>query len=223
MYYDSMLKLILILTLISLLFGLPHIIGLINNKPYVSTVVVGVTPYSFDENHYAARIQKSYSDGLSVSDAYTYEYRQGPYIFPTFSTLVLDYIARITGSVQNLFIVADFIFPPLLFLVLFFLIYCFTQNQIISLTGTTFILLEDLFLGHFLPLFNSLASFSYKPFLTYLGNITSPPFYSRLENPEFTGIFFFLCLICFYRIFNRSCSLKVYLLFALVLLTLVYS
>lgn len=199
-------QLTIISVLVSFLFGLPHIVGLLQNSPYISTIVIGGNSYTFDENHYAARIQKSFVNLAPVSDAYTYEYRTGPYIFPSVSTYLLGLLARFTGSVQTLFIISDFLFPPLIFLVIYSLAKQFISKKQISIIASLLVLLEDRIYGYFPTILESIKTMSLAPFAEFFSSIYMPPFYSRLENPEFSGIFFFLGLffIAGHRMFSFS-------------------
>ncbi|MEK7165952.1 MAG: hypothetical protein AAB874_04065 [Patescibacteria group bacterium] len=215
-------KLIIIIS-ISILFGLPHLVGMLSISPYISTVVAGVTPYSFDENHYAVRIKKVFSTGLPVSDAYTYEYRYSPYVFFPFSTYLLGLFAKLIGSVQNSFIVADFIFPPIIFLTLYGLMKVLLKDDFWAVLGALIILLEDQIVGFITPLLQMLTSFSVTPIVSYLSQIYSPPFYSRLENPEFSSIFFFLGLYCLIINFQQpQFRFRIGLLISIVMLVYSY-
>lgn len=215
-------RMVIVSILVGLLFGFPHIIGLIQNHPYVSTVVVNVQPYSFDENHYAVRINK-FLNGNFFADAYTFEYRLGPFIFSSASTFFLSLLAKTVGNVQNLFIIADFIFPPILFLI-FYLLFRLFVNQYLAAVGSLYIILEDQIYGYLKPLLFTLKSFSIEPLVQHLGNIVSPPFYSRLENPELTGIFFFLGLWVLLSLFtDKNISYKKYFILFTSIIFLVYS
>lgn len=211
-----------ILIMIGVIFGLPHLVGMVKNHPYVSNVVVDVPPYSFDENHYAVRIQKL-ANGNFNADAYTYEYRHGPWIFSLASTSLLGLVSRLLGSVQNTFIVGDFVLPPLLLVSLYLLIKRFIPSAIFALLGSLVIILEDQFVGFFKAALLSIRQVAVSPFIDHLNNIVSPPFYSRLENPELTGIFFFLSLWGLVSLSRSKVSKSVLFLISLTILFLIYS
>jgi hypothetical protein len=125
--------------------------------------------------------------------------------------------------VQNLFIAGDFIFPPVIFYVLYVVFKELGLSQVWSTIGSLFILLEDQFWGHIIPLIRVILSGTTDHFLSYLDGIMSPPFYSRLENPQFSGIFFFIALWAAYRMMLAKITVKTLFCFWVSSIVLIYS
>ena len=140
--------LVLILCLISLIFGGVHIVRkslLQTGQKYTPLVTVGTDIHTVDEVFYAQRIQKAASGVWLVGDRHFYEHRNDAFIYPTFTPFIFGLVTRVLGNIEYLFILADFVFPPLTFLLLYLLLFSVTRNRIISFTGAITSLMYDIF------------------------------------------------------------------------------
>ena len=83
---------------------------------YSPLVVKGVNGVTLDEVMYASNIRDVYDGHLLVKDSQLFEHKNDSTLQTTwFPYYVLGILTKITGSVQNTFIISDFLFPALIF------------------------------------------------------------------------------------------------------------
>lgn len=141
-------ELILVLFLLSLIFGGVHLLRfffLPSGSTYTPLVAVGVDIHTVDEVFYAQRIQKAAFGNLLVGDRHFFEHRNEAFIYPTFTPFLFGLITRFLGDISFTFILADFIFPACSFLLLYILLYWGTHNRLVALTGSITALFYDIF------------------------------------------------------------------------------
>ena len=140
MKLKSLLKKNLLLTLfiltVSIIYGLGHFIAPQNicgkQDLLCFTQISRVTR---DEIFaYAPFVNHILKGNFFLGDVYTYEYSDhpSPFIGETAPALVFAALSIITGSIEKSFVVGDFIFPPIIFLLFYFFIQLFIKNKLFS-------------------------------------------------------------------------------------------
>ena len=121
-YYKNKLLLTFFILLVSLIYGLPHIIiGSKLGANYTPFSLSPKSPTAADETYgYAGFANHIYKGNLLLKEAYVYEYRNypTPLIADNVPALAYAFLAKLTGSLEKAYIVSDFIFPdtsPMLF------------------------------------------------------------------------------------------------------------
>ena len=108
--------LLIVALLVSALFGLPHLYGLWRYQDYYSPLISSPSlQHVRDETYtYAAQVNHLLN-GYLFGDPYIFEYRfsYAPFINELASIVPLAFLALISYSVGNAFILADLIFPSL--------------------------------------------------------------------------------------------------------------
>ena len=140
MKLKSLLKKNLLLTLfiltVSIIYGLGHFIAPQNicgkQDLLCFTQISRVTR---DEIFaYAPFVNHILKGNFFLGDVYTYEYSDhpSPFIGETAPALVFAALSIITGSIEKSFVVGDFIFPPIIFLLFYFFIQLFIKNKLFA-------------------------------------------------------------------------------------------
>jgi len=193
--------------LIGLIFGLPHIlIPVLQDKdisytPLVSGLQYNVCGVTHDESlFYGAQLKEIFDGRSFFSDVDLYEYRDVPNPFSTFPYFLLGNFAKIFGSVERLFIVADFIFPPLIFFFSYLLILSFTEETMVAIFGSIFLIFGLDFFRTTIAIIKIYLGYHYAFWNFPLNN---PHPFSRFISPEFNLPFFFLALFFLHRGIKR--------------------
>lgn len=186
--------------LISLFFGLVHVFGFLGNKNYTPFAVTGISKGGgFDESYcYIPPINAAYW-GKKLTDWQTWEYRDLPGIQPLLGPLIFGPVARAIG-LENLYVIADFIFPPLVFLLFYFLTKAITKNNLVSVLAGLLLLAWE-------PLWSfgiKLAAYFIRYpgsdyFANYLNTLNRPLKFARFDNPQFSFIVLILTLLFFWQ------------------------
>src|SRR3989344_179085 len=134
------------------------------------------------ETYYVTRMQQLYN-GTGVSNPYYFEDKNLPNIYYTFSESLIAIPGVVLGiPVDTLNLIYKFLFPGIVFLLVYFLLYRLTKNKIWSLTGASLVLLG-----------NTLLSI---PDISHLFRLDKTAYsqfslFARAVNPEFSSIVFF--------------------------------
>ena len=192
------LQIIALSMIVGALFGLPHLMmkfSLEDPSAYTPFVITGVSFLTVDEAYtYAARVREVHDGHLVVTDSSVYEHKGDPWLIPFASEFFLGFLARIIGM-ANTFMVSDFVFPALIFYLLFCFFFQVTLSRPLSILASLAILLEGVR--------NSLGVF--QAIVTGASNSFIRPFeFSRLVNPQLTFIPFILALICLVFLVERK-------------------
>ena len=183
---------------VSLVFGFYHL-TLSGSQDYYSPLVLNEEATSFvtDETNFYAPVIREVLDGhLWSSDYFIYEYKEAasPFRSNLVPVLMMGGLAKLTGSVENSFILADFIWPVFSFLSLSYFIYALTKKAYLAPAGALLVMN----LGHY---------FSYFPYLpTALNKMIeawSTGAYSefiRSYNPQISLSFMMMFVYVLYRI-----------------------
>lgn len=127
---------------------------------------------------YGPRANSAFYGDLIVGDINLSEYKESPAFLPMLNPLIMGWLGKVIGSLKFGFIVSDFLFPALIFLVLYFLAFELIQMKTASSAfASLFIFLPKLFL------FPSPESY------TAIFKIDSL-YFSRFEYPKITYLFY---------------------------------
>lgn len=127
--------------LVSLVFGfyhftIPQISQLKNYSPLALNQQT--SSFTFDEtNAYAPQVREFLDGNFLSGDALVWEYKSFPSPFKSniVPVWIMGGLAKLTGSVSGGFILADFIWPPVVFLSLTYFIYQLTKKPYWAATG----------------------------------------------------------------------------------------
>ena len=177
-----------------LIFVSPHFFTqiLLGDEPYTPLVAGDVNFYTIEETMYASNIRDVYDGHLIVTDSQIYENKNKSNILtPWFTYLTLGLMTKLTGSVGNTFIISDFLFPALTFLVVYFIVNRVTHNHLVSILGGLGVLLISYAFALQSPAFytQNLIPFNFSRLPYYIG---------RLPFTEFTFLVFALAILFVY-------------------------
>jgi hypothetical protein len=180
--------LILFLALVvGIIFGLHNIL-----MPFFQGESIGYYPLVLsneephDETEYAACIREVYDGRIIVRDPFLFEHKNDPTPYQTFVYLILAVISHLVGSVSNTFIISDFIFPAITFLLIYFFIFKITKDKHISAVGGITTLFFNRAVQHLpLGIFTILKGGDISELLSN-GPIRSLPYFNRLPFLQFS-------------------------------------
>src|SRR3989344_5837490 len=122
---------------ISIIYGLPHLILSAKFQgqytPFTLSVHSGVaTDETYGYAGFANIVNRGY---LILKDRYVYEYSNypTPLLADNIPSLILGFLAQLSGSVKKAFIISDFIFPPIVFLLVFIFTSYYIRNFLFAL------------------------------------------------------------------------------------------
>lgn len=143
----------------------------------------------------APKAQAAFLGNYIVGDFNTFEHRDElPYVLPFLNPFLMGMLARLTGSVEHAFIVGDFLFPPIIFLLFYFLLFEIIPYRMISAASSILFLFVPKFFAFFPPLLRYLQA----SFITFFLK-EKTLYFSRIEDPQITVP---LYLIAFYFLFR---------------------
>ncbi len=191
---------IILAVAIGLVVGLPHILipGIIAPGKYDPLQLnsdSGGSSITMEEVYtYVPEVREILEGKFWVTDTQVAEYngQPTPFVGETGLAWIMAGLAKLTGSIQNAFMVADFIFPAVTFLLVYAIVWLFTKSQVISATaGTVLVVWPELLV--LFPYPNALisaakAAFDPRDFLFISRN-----FHPQLSLPAY--LFAFLCLL----------------------------
>jgi len=193
---------IIVAIIVSLIFGLPHLLipAFLDQKNSYTPLVAGlenVCGITHDESLFYGAQLKAIFDGKSFfSDVDLYEYKDVSNPFSTFPYFILGNFAKLLGSVERLFIFADFLFPPLIYFSGYLLILSLTGEIIVSIFGSILLIFG---MDFFRSVFAIVKAWSGYHYAFWNFPLNNPLSLSRLINPEFTFPFFLLALFLLHR------------------------
>jgi hypothetical protein len=191
-------KLVLAATLLitSVIFGLPHLMipGLLGpDRPYTPFAVSGVSSLSYDKTStYAAYINYTALRSAPPYDTDLFESKDVPVPTTSAPFFALGALGRLVGGIDRVFVLCDFVLPPLAVLLLYLLILELAGSRPIALVGS----LTTIFIS-FGP-----TSFLGIPWLLVRQRADSaiqPLEYSRLLHPELSFTLFAAALFLLWR------------------------
>ena len=115
----------LLIIVMSVIYGLPHLIIVKKlGQSYDPLVISASSPVARDKTFaYAPFVKFILKGNIFLGESYTKEYSSypTPFLGETFPSIIMAILSLATGSIDRAFLAADFIFPPII-LVLIFLI-----------------------------------------------------------------------------------------------------
>ena len=183
----------LLIILVSIIYGLPHIIlGAKLGINYDPLVISVNSPVARDKT-FAYAPQTSYvtKGDFFVKDVYVSEYSAypTPFLGESFPSIIMALLSTVTNSVDKAFVVADFIFPPIIFFLLFYIAKMFIKNNFFALSVAALTAVARDFIS-VIP--NPWATLDY---FFHVNNQNYHLFLSRNFHPQVTFIFFLLAFI----------------------------
>mgnify|MGYP001617082769 CR=1 FL=1 len=147
---------------------------------------------------------------IIVGDFNTYEYKDTRiYVLPFLSPLIMGNLARLTGSIERAFIVGDFLFPPIIFLLFYILLSLLLNLETVSPYGDTVSKRLIALFGATLFIFIPQFLLAMPPVLPYLQATMltlaakgSSLYFSRVEDPQLTMPLYLAALVLFLLIFQ---------------------
>ena len=154
---------------------------------------------SSDEHHYLATVEEVRQGHLSHSNTYLYEYKDDPMLVWEYSELLSGVAGNILDiPASRLFVVMKFIFGAIVFLVVYALGLALSGSKTAGILASSAILLAPNLVGFWSDpgtlLFDRLI---------FRGPDTAFISFSRLLNPLFTFVPFFLGILSAYRLFEK--------------------
>lgn len=119
------------------------------------------------------------------------------YVLPFLSPLIMGNIARAAGSIERAFIVSDFLFPPIIFLLFYALLLLLSERRMLSLFGAALFI----FIPQFLLAVPPITPYLQATLLT-LAAKGSSLYFSRVEDPQITIHLYLAAFIFFLLIFK---------------------
>ena len=170
-----------------------------------------------DERHYASRINEVYDGHYSIANPDLKEYKEAPHFWQPLSELIIGCSAKFIGlKIESLLVLSDFIFPFILFLIIYTLAYHLIGSRTLALLCTCAMMMVNIFIfGPPQALIYWVLRFSNLDLAPVL-NPKSSFLFSRTVNPQFNLIPFFLSLISIYGVVFRES--KKYVVFSGILI-----
>lgn len=196
----------LLIIIISIIYGLPHIYFANKlGKYYSPLIVTGYSPVAFDEGTlYAPAVNYILQGHIFLQDLYVAEYSNTPtpFIGESASAIIMAVLSRITGSIEKAFIAADFIFPAVIFTLLYFFARYFIQNRYFAMSAAFFAAISRDFIAT-IP--NPIAMWNY---LKYGENAGEFLYLSRAFHPQVSLVFFILGILSLTNLIKKRSAFQ---------------
>lgn len=183
--------------LVSILYGAHHIVI----SQQLATQNQGYHPIVINEDEALFTGPKAHAAEMGeivVGDFNVAEYRDTRiYVLPFLSPLVMGNIARAVGSIERAFIVGDFLFPPIIFLLFYALLFLLSRHRLLSLFGAALFI----FIPQFLTAFPPVTPYLQALMLTFAAKGSSL-YFSRVEDPQVTMPLYLAAIILVLLIFK---------------------
>lgn len=170
------------------IYGLPHIIMSAKlGKNYTPFSLSPNSPIASDETYgYAGSVNHIFKGNFLLKEAYVKEYANHPtpLIADNLPSVIYALLAKLTGSLERSFITADFIFPPIIFLMLYIFTRKFINNSYFAFSVSFLTVIARDFIS-VIPY--PLATFRYLTFADYQNSLL---YLSRGPHPQFSFIIF---------------------------------
>lgn len=210
-----------LIVLVSFIYGLPNIILFNRLGPdYNPLVISGKSPIARDEAFaYAPFVNYILKGKLFLKDAYVAEYANypTPYLGETAPSIIFAALAQLTGSIEKSFIAADFIFPPIIFLLLYKLISLFINHKLFATSVAFFTVIARDFIA-VIPYPHETLQY-----LTFAEGQNYVLFFSRAFHPQITFIFFVSAILLLIKLLKNPTNKLIILALGLVFGILFYS
>ena len=182
---------IILAVLIGLIMAAPHIYFIIDNQDAYQGIFMG----GLDEGYYLTRIQELRDNHFNMGNPYWLEGKDLPCLRPYLSEIIISSLGQIFGlNSINSVLLGNFVFPFLIFILIYLLVYHLIEKKIIALVASSVVLLA-----------NNLINF--QSFWQLLINQeTSSVFlsYTRLVSPQIHTLFFFAFFLFFWLFLKKK-------------------
>jgi hypothetical protein len=197
-------QLLLLSVAVGLIFGWPHLLTPVLQNAhglkghYTPLYFDGANAVVIDElTRYAAKTRDVYDGHLWVDEVFAHEHRGTPSPYETLPHFLLGLATHLTGSVPLTYALADFLFPPVILLLIAVLVRRLTGSKAAGIMAGAGVLFGYQVLEYMPPTSRSdLVGIIYTLF--YYRNGTRQLEFSRLIHPEMTFIFMLGAIIALY-------------------------
>lgn len=183
---------IVLFVLVGFIHVLPHIIFhnySLNKEAYY--------PMNFSELAYASQVKEITEGHFSIGDSQLYELKNVfPPLYPYIPILILALMSAALGSIGSAFLISDFIFPSLIFLMIYLFSKRVTKNSLFSIFNGLATLFLYSIASNVPPVTPYLLNQLFKKL--FILDITSPLPFLRTPNPQITIIFLLIPLFSLY-------------------------
>ncbi|PJE58026.1 MAG: hypothetical protein COU81_02925, partial [Candidatus Portnoybacteria bacterium CG10_big_fil_rev_8_21_14_0_10_36_7] len=198
-------------------FSIPQIFLLVK-KPSDYVPFTSNLKLSFFEEEtyiYAAHVRRI-DEGYLNGDPYLWEYKNSssPYIEELGSYMPLWISSKIAGSVSAGFVLSEFIFPPLLFLLIFYSLKKFKYKTYFAIAASLAVII--------IPFFSTLIPLPFHDSTRWWGSSNLPVFFTRIPHPLISSVYLFTPLF-FTAAFLTSPAPYMFYLFPLLMGIVLYS
>lgn len=200
----SIWQLLILGVTVGLIFGWPHLLipaiqrahGL--EGQYTPLYFDGANAVVIDElTRYAAKTRDVYDGHLWVDEVFAHERRGAPSPYETLPHFLLGLATHLTGSVALTYALADFLLPPVIFVLIVVFMRRLTGSKAVGIMAGAGVLFGYQVLDYLPPTSRSdLVGLVYTLF--YYRNGTRQLEFSRLIHPEMTFIFMLGAIIALY-------------------------
>lgn len=167
------------------------------------------TPFNGgDENVYAAQVREVFEGKPFSGDAYLYETKNKIPFVQLVPPLLVGYISRLTGSMEIVYLGGCFVFPIIIFFLIYKLIYLITKHYWGAIIGS----FATLFLYQLTTKFPPITPSLFKGFIETL--TLNKPFvfsFNRLIPQQIGFMFFMIFILAFYLLLASSKKRWIYL------------
>lgn len=152
-----------------------------------------------DEEPWLSRVREVIDGHPFINNAYLKEGKNDPYLYQPMGSIIIAYLGKLFSlDINNTVLLSRFLFPFIVFLLIYSFILAFTKEKLTALATSSFLMLGN-------SLFARRAIFQIfggeSPSVTFLN-------YTRPVNPLMTHLFFFGFLLCFWLFLNTSTQLS---------------
>ena len=194
-----------------LAFGLAVLVGAIYCLPHLLFLMEAGESYRYpftampDERHYASRIHEIYDGHYAIANPDLKEYKDSPYFWQPLCEILVGGLGKLFGiSIENLLVLSDFLFPLVLFLLMYGLASLLTESKMLAILAASAILMASILI--FGPP-QSLVYWASRLSFLHLNPLMSPKssfLFSRSINPQCNLVFFFAFLLAIHGVIVRG-------------------
>lgn len=193
---------LLLALLVSFVYGSHHV--------FIARILAGrglaYQPVTVSANRdeglfYGHRVRAAYEGQWKASDIAVAGNEKSPWLLPIANPVILGALGRIAGSLERAYVLSDFLFPPLIFFLLYLLAVELGMRRNRSRAfATLFVFTPKVFT--FIPPFTPAI---FRQFIeTIVPDPSNPLFFTRFEYPKVTFLFFALASYLLVRALRRG-------------------
>lgn len=154
-----------------------------------------------DAAFYGLRANAVYQGEWRTGDVSVVENADSPWMLPPFGAWLIGGMGRMLGSLDRAFILSDILFPPLIFMALYFLAFEMTRVRALSLFFAAFFVSIPMAILAFPPVTPSLMRTLIERVMPESASIL---YFARLEYPKTTFLFYALAMYGALRAIRRN-------------------